>query len=90
MIKLMEIAEAIYEGGAPSKNTQREEANRASFGRKQKGGGAASPSIPEKGRSGKRKRNDAGHPINYPTGKKKTCMLHIPGHSSKKCKVIQD
>ena len=53
------------------------------------GRGAASPSNPEKGRSGKRKINDAGHPSNAPTGAKKTCILHGPGHSTEDCKVLQ-
>ena len=78
----MEILEAIYKGGSPSKNIQWVEADHASFGRKQKGGGAISQSNPEKGRSGKRKRNNAENPIDVPTGAKNTCMLHGPGHSS--------
>ena len=79
----MKITEAIYVGGSPSKNNQRAESDRASFGRKQKGGGAASPSKPENGLTGKRKGNHAGHPSNAPTGAKKICMLHGPGHSPK-------
>ena len=90
MFERMEIAEAIYEGGAPSKNSQQAEADRSSFGRKQKGEGSASPSNPEKGRADKRKRNDAGHPSNAPNGKKKTCIFNGPGHSSEECKVIRE
>ena len=33
----MEIAEAIYEGGSPYRNTQQAEADRASYGREKKG-----------------------------------------------------
>ena len=40
------IAKAIYKGGAPSKNIQQAEADHVSFGRKQEGGVAASPSNP--------------------------------------------
>ena len=78
----MKITEAIYVGGSPSKNNQRAESDRASFGRKQKGGGSASPSNPENGLAGKRKGNDAGHTSDAPTGEKNTFMLHGPGHSS--------
>ena len=90
IVERMETAEAIYKGGTPSKNNQQAEANRASFGRKQNVGGAASPSNPEKVRAGKRKRNDAGHLSNALTGAKKTCMLHGLRHSTEECKVLQD
>ena len=72
MFERMEIAEAIYKGGAPSKNIQQTEANRAIFCRKQKGGGSALPSNPKKVCAGKRKRNDAGHPSDATTGAKNT------------------
>ena len=88
MFERTEIAEAIYGGGAPSKNTQQAEADHASFGRKQKGGGSTSSSKPEKGRAGKRKRHDAGHLSGVPTGAKNTCMLHGHGHYSEECKVL--
>ena len=52
MFERMEIAEAIYKGEVPSKNTQRAEANPTSF-QEEKGVGAVSPFNPEKGRSGK-------------------------------------
>ena len=90
MFERTEIVDAIYEGGAPSKNTQHSEDDRASSGRKQKVGGSASPSNPEKGCTSKRKRNDAGHPSNAPTGAKKICMLHGPGHSPKEWKVLRE
>ena len=82
MFERTEIAEAIYKGGAPSKNTQRSEANRASSGRKKKGGSSTSTSNPEQGRSGKRKRNNVGHMRDDPTRAKKTCLLHGPIHPS--------
>ena len=90
MFECMEIAEAIYKGGAPSKNTQRAEADRASFGRKKKGRASTLPYNPEQGRSGKRKGRNAGHLSDEPTGAKKTCLLHGPGHSSEECKFLQE
>ena len=90
MFERMEIIESIYEVGAPSKNNQRAEADQFSFGRKQNRGGASSPSKPKKGCTDKRKRNDVGYPIDAPTGAKKTCILHGPGHSFGECKVLQD
>ena len=75
----MEITDSIYKGGAPSKNTQWAEANRVSLGREKKGRVSASPSNPEKVRDGKRKRNNAGHSGDAPTGAKKTCLLRGPG-----------
>ena len=86
----MEITEMIYEGGSPSKNNQWAEANRSSFGRNKKGGGAASLSSPKNGRTGKRKGNDTEHPRYAPTGANNTCMLHGPGHSSEECKVLKE
>ena len=80
----------MYKGRAPSKNTQREESDCASFVRKQKRGGAVLPSNPEKGRTGKRNKNDAGHPSYAPAGAKKTHLLHGPRYYSKKCKVLKD
>ena len=70
----MEIVEVIYEGGETSKNNQRAEADRAIFGRKKKGGWFASPAKNKKGHTGKRKKNDASHTSDAPTGAKKTCM----------------
>ena len=78
MFKCMEIVEAIYEGGEPSKNNQLAEADRAIFGRKKKGGWSASPSKPKKGHTGKRNKNNAGYP-NYRTTGGKACLLHVPG-----------
>ena len=76
MFKRMEIVEAINKGVAPSKITQRVEASRASFCRKQKGVGAALTSKPKKGRAGKRNKRDGVHPNDVTTGAKKTCLLH--------------
>ena len=56
-----------------------------------KGGGAsASPSNPKQGRSGKRKRSNAGHPSDEPTGAKKKFLIHGPGYSSEECKVLRE
>ena len=88
MFERMEIAKVIYEEGETSKNTPKTEADRASSGRKKKEGAYTSPSNPEQGRSDKCKRINAGHTSNQPTGAKKTCMLHGPGHSSEECKLI--
>ena len=52
----MEIAEQVYEGGTPSKNTTWADSNRASHGIKLNEREAASPTNPEKGRVGKRKK----------------------------------
>ena len=90
MFERMKIAEAIYKGGATSKNTHREEANGASFWRNKKGGVSALPSKPTKGLDGKRKRNNARHPSDAPTSARNICMLNIRGHSSEECKVLQD
>ena len=51
----METAEKIYKDGNTSKTPTRADANRASHGRKRKGGESASPTNPERGRAGKRK-----------------------------------
>ena len=90
MFKRMEIAEAIYKGGAPYKNNQQTEDDRASSNRNKKGGESASPSNPGQVRAGKRKWNDAGHPSYALTVAKKTCLLHVPEHSSEDCKVIEE
>ena len=82
MFDRMESAEQVEKGEKPSKNTQRAESDHSSLGRKKKGGGSASPSNPEKGCDGKRKRNHAGHQSDDPTGSKKTCLVHGPRHSS--------
>ena len=89
MFDHMEIVESIYEGGSPSKNTQQAESNHASLERKKKGEAPPLPSNPKKGRTGKRKRNDAGHTRDAPTGTKNTCLLHGPGHSLEDCKVLK-
>ena len=42
---------------------------------------------PEKGESaGKRIKRH----VDIPTGKSKTCLIHIPGYSSEECKVLGD
>ena len=71
MFERIEIAEQVYEVGNTSKNTKRVEADRASHGRKRKGGESAFPTNPKKGRTGKCKTNHAGRMSNRPTGAKK-------------------
>ena len=86
----MDIAEQVYEGGTPSKITaHRADANRVSHSRKRKGGEAASPTNPEKGRAGKLKKNYAGHPSDRMTSDK-TCVLHGPRHSTEECKLLKE
>ena len=89
IFEIIEITESIYEGGAPSKNNQREEAARASFGRKQKGGGPASLYNPEKIRDGKRMINDARNPSDAPTGAKKHAYCMAPGTLPKSSKCYR-
>ena len=79
MFKRMEIDERISEEGIPSKTPIRADTNRAIHGRKRKGGEAASPTNPQKGRTSKIKTNHSGHPTDRPTGTK-TCLVHGPGH----------
>ena len=85
----MEFAEKIYKGGTNSKTPIRAYANRAIKGRKRKGGEDASPTNPETGCSGKRKKKFAGHLSDRPTGGK-TCLLRGPGYYTKYCKVLKD
>ena len=86
----METAEAIYEGGALSKNTQWKESNRASSGTNKKEGAYALPSNPYQGWPGKRNINDAGHMSDASDGAKKTCLLHGPGNCLEECKVLKE
>ena len=65
------------------------EADRSNYGRKKKGLASTLPSKPKQCRAGKRKRNDAVHSSDKPTGAKKTCLLHDPGHSSEECKFLK-
>ena len=44
---------------------------------------------PKKGRTGKRKTKNSGHPSDAPDGAKNTCLLHSPGHSLEECKVLK-
>ena len=89
LFELMEVTEKIYEGGNTSKNQPRADVNRASHGRKQKGGEYASPTNPRTGRAGKRKAKNAGHPIDLLAGGK-TYLLHGTGHSIEECKLLKD
>ena len=89
MVKRMETADQVYEGGTPSKNNHNwEDPNRASY-RTNEGGECASSSNLEKGRTGKLKRKHADRSRNESTGAK-ICMMHIPGHSTEECKVLRE
>ena len=68
MFERMDIAEKVYEGVTPSKTTTREESYHASHVRKCKGGEATSPTNPEKGCTGKRKKNHEVHSSDLMTG----------------------
>ena len=86
MFEHIEIFEQLYKGGNNSKSTNRTEADHASHGRKRKGEEAAMPTNPDKGCSGKHKKNHAGHPSDRTTGAKKTCLLNGPRQSTEECK----
>ena len=88
MFKQMEVAEKVYEGGTPSKTSIGVDSNRASHGRKRRGGESNSPTNPEKGRVGKRKSKNAGHPSDRPT-RWTTCLLHGPGHYTEEYRVLR-
>ena len=90
MFQRIQTPESIHKGGSPSKNIQWEEANHASLISKKKKGASTSTSNPNKGCAGNRKRNDAIHLSDAPTGAKKTCLLHGPRHSSEECKVLKE
>ena len=89
LFEIMETAEKIYKGGNTSKTTTRADANRASYGRKRKGGEDALPNKPETGCSGKREKKSVGHPSDRPT-RGKICLLHGPVQSTEYCKVLKD
>ena len=76
MFEHIEIAELVYEGGTLSKITKHTaNSNRNSHDRKRKGRKAALSTNPEKGRSRKRKKNQAGYLSNCPTGEKYVCCM---------------
>ena len=78
MFECMEIAGQVYEDDNTYKNTNRAESDRSSHDSKCNGVEAALSDKPKTGRASKRKKNYAGHPINWPTGAK-TCLVHGPG-----------
>ena len=78
----MEIVERVYKGGNNSKNNNRAESDHVSHVRKLKGGEAASPTNPKKGRVDNHKKNNAGHLSDCPTSTIMTCLLHGPGKST--------
>ena len=85
----MEIVERVYIGRTLSKTITRAYANRASHRRKRKGVEFTYQTNPEKGRSGKHKKNYAGDPSNWTTGDK-TCLVHGPGNSAEGCKLLKE
>ena len=75
MFKQMEVTEKFYKGVTPSKTSIGVDANRASHGRKRKGGESTSPNNPEKGCAGKRKtKMQAIRAIGRPEEKHNFCM----------------
>ena len=90
MFERMETAEQVYEGQTPSKKIPREDANRDNHVRKRKIGEAASPTNSTKGRTGKRKTKNSVSPIKKTTGADKTLLLHIHGHFSEDCRVLEE
>ena len=71
MFECMETAEQVYKGGTSSQNNQhRADAKCTSYGRNKKGGGAAPPSNPERGRAGKRNINHVDRLSKASTGGK--------------------
>ena len=86
MFKRMEIFGKVRKGRTPSKTPIMEDSNCDRHVRKRKGGEAASPTNREKGRAGKRKIKNTGHPSDASTSAKKSCILHGPGCSSEECK----
>ena len=89
LFEIMEVTEKIYKYGNTPKNPPRADSNRASHGRKQKGGEAASPTNSETGRAGKRKTRNAGHRSDRMTGGK-TRLFHGPRHYVEECKLLKD
>ena len=90
MFERMEVSEQVYKWGTPYKILTRAESNRESHVRKRKGLEVSLPTNPKKGRAGKRKTKNIGHPSNAPIGEKKTCLFHGPGHYSKVLKVYYE
>ena len=85
----MEVMEQVYEGGTHYKiTTHRADANHSSHGSKRKGEEFALSTNHEKGCAGKRKKNYAGHPSDWPTSDK-ICVLHGPRQSIEECKLLK-
>ena len=89
MFERMEVAEQAYKGGKPSKTPTRSEANRAVHVRKLNKGEFNLLTKPKKGRTGKLKTKNAGHPSDAPTGAKNTCLLHVSRHFLEECKILK-
>ena len=67
MFYFIVIVEGFYKNGNTSKNTNRKESERASHGRKRKGGEAVLPTNTEKGSASKHKTNNEGRISNQLT-----------------------
>ena len=89
MFEFMEIADKVYGGTTTSKITTRAETDRASHGRRCKGGEATSPNITENFHALKQKKNNAVHSINWSTSDT-TWLFHVPEHSTAECKVLKE
>ena len=85
----MEIAEFIYEGVVePSYKTTGADANRAGNSRLNIGESALSNTYSEMSESSEKRRKTY---VDNPKGKSKpTCLIHGPGHSPDKYKVLRD
>ena len=89
MLEHMEIAEQVYKCGNNSKNTNRAETNRASYGKKHKRGEFASPNNTKKGHAVNPKSNYTVHPSDQPKGTK-TCLVHGHRQSTEGCKILKE
>ena len=90
MFERMEIAETIYEGFVePSyKKTNISDNNCASKMRQNRGEAASSKIYPE---MGKYAGNHNKRYVNLPLDRSQlTFLINVPGHSSDKCKVLND
>ena len=89
MFERIDIIEQIHKEGTPYKTITWVDANRASHGRKRKGEENALPTNPDKGRTGRCKKNFSCHLSNRTTSNK-TFLVNSPGHSMEECKVIKE
>ena len=89
MLKRMYIADYIYKGVVEpyyKKNT-RVDATRAGRSIQKRGEASSSNTYSEISESNEKYRKRY---VDYPRGKSKTCLMHVPVNSSDKCKVLGD